>query len=55
MARLDLNTLDVETFPTVPEESDSIQFTGSTGYCCDTNRDCSSACRRPTNICEVCG
>lgn len=55
MSRLDFAALEVESFPTLPDESDSIQFTGSTDYCCDTNRDCSSACRRPTNICQVCG
>ena len=55
MSRLDLTQLEVETFPTSEEDQGILSFTGSTGFCCDTDRDCSTACRKPTNICEVCG
>lgn len=58
--RLDSEQLVVETFPTTPadpgeQEPQAETFWASTGFCCDTNRDCSTACRQPTNICEVCG
>jgi hypothetical protein len=52
---LDLAQLEVVSFPVAPDDAQFTSFTGSTDYCCDTNRDCSSACRRPTNICVVCG
>lgn len=59
MARLELSQLEVDTFPTGPDGGDATPqaetFWASTGYCCDTRFDCSTACRQPTNVCEVCG
>ena len=60
--RLDANQLHVESFPTAPgtqPEPDPLQpqnetLWASTGFCCDTRRDCSTLCRAPTNVCEAC-
>ena len=51
---LDVMQLEVETFPVGPDDAKITSFTGSTGYCCDTFRDCSTHCRQPTNVCEIC-
>jgi hypothetical protein len=60
MTRLDSSQLKVESFHTSRGggeqqiQSDETLW-ASTGYCCDTLFDCSSACRQPTNVCQVCG
>lgn len=54
--RLNANDLRVDTFPTGPEAGDvepASTLWDSTG-CCDSRRDCSTACRVPTNVCEAC-
>ncbi|HEX5870112.1 MAG TPA: hypothetical protein VFY65_06845 [Longimicrobium sp.] len=57
MPRLKTTDLRVDSFPVMPDDDGAAALAtvwDSTG-CCDTRLDCSSACREPTNICEVCG
>jgi hypothetical protein len=57
MARLNAADLKVDTFVPLPDDGGAepeSTLWDSTG-CCDSRMDCSTACRQPTNVCEVCG